>query len=139
MKQEEFLQRLSEVAEWCRPTITQADPRRNKRGRKSLEELEWEENEAEALGEEVRSGPNETIPPMVTRIKHQPIDCPDCGKTVKGRCVQFRQCSYPVEHFRQHCKACDLWRNPFTGQFDLEQGSQLQNTFRNYWYNRMKK
>jgi hypothetical protein len=139
MNNDEFLKRLSEVSEWCRPTITQADPRRGRRGRKSYEEIEWEENEEEALGEEIHMGPNETIPPMLTKIKHEVKNCEDCGRLCQGRRVEMRMCSYPRDHFRQHCKFCGLTKNPLTGKFDLKQGVELQNTFKKYWYNLEKK
>jgi hypothetical protein len=139
MDEKQFLQKLSEVAHWERPKVSAADPRRPKRGRKSAEEMEWEENEEEMIGEELIVGPNETVPPVLTKLKPIAKICEDCGILAENRRVEIRMCSYPIEHFRHHCKACGLTKSPITGVFELKQGVELQNTFKKYWYNRAKK
>lgn len=140
MDEKEFLERLSEVAEWTRPKIGRADPRRPKRpGRRTREEIDWDLNEEAMEGEEIQTGPNLTVAPQLTKLKPVINICDDCGRQCENRRVEIRLCGYPQDHFRHHCKACGLTKNPFTGRFDLEQGIELQNIFRKYWYNRQKK
>lgn len=119
MDEKEFLERLTEVAHWERPKINAADPRRIKRGRKSVEELEWEENEEQLLGQEIQTGPNDTVPPIVTKLKYQKTQCPDCDRTVEGRCVQMRYCVSNKGHWRENCVTCGFYRDPRTGEFTL--------------------
>jgi hypothetical protein len=138
MDEKQFLERLSEVAHWERPKISAPDPRRPKRGRRSAEEIEEEENELAMIGEEIQTGPNDTVPPVLTKIKPIAKICEDCGIMAQNRRVEIRKSSYPVEHFRHHCKACGLTKSPITGRFELKQGVELQNIFKKYWYNKLK-
>lgn len=139
MDEKQFLEKLSEVAHWERPKVSAADPRRPKRGRRSAEEVEWEENEEEMLGEDLIVGPNDTVPPVLTKIKPLAKLCEDCGILTENRRVEIRLCGFPQDHFRHHCKNCKLTKSPITGRFELTQGPELQNTFKKYWYNRLKK
>jgi hypothetical protein len=119
MDEKLFLQRLSEVAEWHRPKVAESDPRRPKKGRRSAEEIEWEQNEQATVGEELTVGPNSTVPPIITRIKYPKESCSDCGKIVEGRCVQIRYCTSNRPHIRENCLACGFHKDPRTGEFTM--------------------
>lgn len=132
MKQEEFLARLSELVEWTIPKVgPSGNPKIKKPGRKSQEEIEWEENEEEALDLPLKTGPNETIPPIITKIKNQCKLCEDCNEVVENRVVTKRLLDWPARHWREKC-SCGIHKDPNTGEFCLRNNQELQDAFRKY-------
>ena len=79
MKQEDFKQKLSEVAEWKIPETPRETSlnAKKKRGRKSNED-EYMELREEMFYEEF-GGVNPTYPPMLTKLKRSATICDDCG------------------------------------------------------------
>lgn len=136
MKQDEFLARLSELTEWEIPKVGPSGcALKPHRGRKSQEEKEWEENEEEAIGLPIKTGPNETIPPKIVKIKNQCKLCEDCQEVVENRLRTKRQVDYPTRHWREKC-SCGIHRNPNTGCWDLKNNQELQDAFRKYLLNK---
>ena len=121
MDDKEFRRRLSEVAEWRIPKTEQETSiaAKRKRGRKSAEE------EYMALREEIFQqefdGINNTIPPMLTKIKAKAKDCEDCGKHCEnGRQIEAKLHTKGVKQaWRKKCLTCNRFENPFTGEFNL--------------------
>ena len=139
MKQDEFLARLSELVEWEIPKVgPSGNAKPAKRGRKSQEEIEWEENEEEALDLPLQSGPNTTIPPLVTKIKNQCKLCEDCGEICENRIVTKRLLDYPERHWRERC-SCGIHKDPNTGTFTLRTNQELQDAFRKYLVSKQNK
>jgi hypothetical protein len=130
-----FRAKLTEVAEWDIPLVSSggADkkPTDRRRGPKSYEELEWEDNEEDSIGKEIKTGPNDSVPPRILKIKHEPKACEDCDRVVTDRVVEIRIVSNPKPHLREKCNACRKTRNPFTNEFDLE-GFSSGNVFKSY-------
>lgn len=121
MDNEQFLKRLTELAEWEYPKIgpNGCESVVKKRGRKSQEEQEWEANEEEMIGEEVVVSDNDTLPPRITKLKPHVELCPDCGETVLDRTVAIKKCYTNKPHWRQQCVTCKKHRDPRTGEFCL--------------------
>jgi hypothetical protein len=121
MNDEEFKQKLAEVAEWKIPETPRETSlnSKKKRGRKSQEE-EYMEVREEMFFEEF-GGVNPTYPPMLTQIKYQPVSCEDCGKVCsQGRKVEAKlHHSNGKTHWRKRCMVCSCYQNPFTGEFNL--------------------
>lgn len=122
MKQDEFLAKLSEVADWKIPETPRETSlnAKKKRGRKSNEESYMELRE-EIFHEEF-GGINKTIPPMLVKLKHTACTCEDCGR----HCPNGRQKekkiyeANKIRHWRERCKTCGMTANPYTGEFDLD-------------------
>lgn len=62
---------------------------------------------------------NPTLTCQVRRLKTQSQPCPDCQNMVKDRCVERILYHYPLKHWRERCRGCDLVKNPRTGEFDI--------------------
>jgi hypothetical protein len=117
---DEFKKKLSEVAEWVIPETPRETSlnQKKKRGRKSAEEEFQEAHEEIFL--EIHEGRNPTYPPMITRVKCQPVDCEDCGKHCEnGRRMEIKQYDTNRIHWRKRCVTCEKNENPWTGEFDL--------------------
>jgi hypothetical protein len=148
MLKEEFLTKLSEVADWKIPDTPRETSLNNKRHRQRIEEDDQEHNEhdEESVQEaEPESGPNPTYPPMLLRLKIQPVDCDDCGRHCEnGRQKEASlQKKDGVTYWRQRCITCKRHQDPTTGRFDISGQAALMkwhNFFRNpakhYYKNR---
>jgi hypothetical protein len=134
MNNELFLKRLSEVAEWTRPQTGPSGAKSiNKRAKEApehpgpiseLELAEMTDTEAEQYYERLmawrESQPNNSVPPEITQLKIQPVDCEDCGQHCEnGRRVETRLCSTGRPHWRTRCQVCDRYKDPATGKFTL--------------------
>lgn len=126
MKDDEFKQKLSEVAEWKIPDTPRETSLNAKktRGRKSAEE-EYQAAHEEAFLE-MFNGSNPTYPPMLVKLKIQPVDCGDCGQHCEnGRVVESKFYeTKDIPHWRKKCVTCGRWENPVTDQFDIENGTE---------------
>lgn len=120
MKDEEFRQRLSEVAEWTIPDTPRETSlnAKKKRGRKSAEEKYQDEHEEIFM--EMFQGTNPTYPPMLTKIKHASITC-ECGRVCDNGCEKEAKLyqTKTKNHWRVKCKTCNMTQDPYTGKFDL--------------------
>lgn len=123
MDDEEFRKRLSEVAEWRIPKTEkeQTIGAKKRRGRKSNDELYMELRE-EIFHEEF-DGINNTVPPMLVRVKVAGTICEDCGEYCpEGRHKEkklYETGGKKNRHWRERCITCDRQCNPFTGKYDL--------------------
>lgn len=123
MDQEEFKRKLSEVAQWRIPeTITgtkdgnQKKPRR--RGRPSEEDLYQEAHEEIFL--EIHNGINPTFPLQITELKTCEQACVACGQICKGgQSKEAKFFNKPKNHWREKCVTCGLYKNPYTGRYEL--------------------
>lgn len=125
MDDEEFRQKLSEVAEWHIPKLTITDIRiaeqkKRGKGRPSNEELYQDEHEEIFL--DLFNGINPTHGPEVTQIKRAAVTCEDCG----NHCPNGRETEARLHKkngktaWRQKCVTCSCFQNPFTGEFNLK-------------------
>jgi len=130
-----FRAKLTEVAEWDIPVISSGgetkSPKDRRRGPRSHEELEWEDNEGDAIGQPIKTGPNDSVPPRILKVKHQAMPCDGCERIVEGRVVEIRLIQNPVPHLREKCNLCKKMKNPNNGIFELD-GYNSGNVFRNY-------
>ncbi|CAB5225733.1 hypothetical protein UFOVP758_10 [uncultured Caudovirales phage] len=112
MKQEEFIERLSQIAELTafRPPTTASQPR-------SKEDLLVIERQGEQL--EIDPKHNPTWAVIVKKFKPVVRACEDCGNMVKDRRVQTTLYSYPKPHWRSNCVQCRKTQDPETKQFDI--------------------
>jgi len=133
MDEELFKKKLTEVADWHIPKISEGGhpkPLRG-RGRKSNEELYQEQHEEVFI--EMFDGKNPTVGPVVTNVHCQPTICEDCDKICpKGRKKELKYYSPNKKgknHWREKCLTCGLQKNPFTGDFDCNPQKAAT-----YWY-----
>ena len=129
MDKEEFQRKLNEVAEWQLPDVTATGEIKSpKRGRKTAEEQYQEEHEEVFL--EMFDGKNPTMTPQLTKVKIAAVICPDCGIV----CAEGRRCEIKyhmgnpkhVDHRRERCVECKMYRHPETGLFELPMGPAAQ-------------
>jgi hypothetical protein len=135
MNNDEFLKRLSEVAEWYRPHTGPngaASVNKNAKLRKIEHPGTVTEAELAAMDEEEiteyherllawrEAQPNSSVPPEIKKLKIQAKDCEDCGRHCpNGRQVQSKICATGRPHWRTNCVTCELYRDPATGEFTL--------------------
>jgi len=119
MKDEEFKQRLAQVAEWAVPDVASSGhTKRIKPGRKSKEELYQEEHEEVFL--EMFNGKNPTVQPQLTKVLVQGCMCEDCGRFCEnGRRTEKKLFQTNHPHWRERCLTCGMNQNPNTGEWDL--------------------
>lgn len=135
MNKDEFLKRLSEVAEWHIPMLGPNGCYSVAKGRErkvehpgpiTPEELEeMSETEVKRYYDQLmawrESQPNPSVHPEIISVKIQPVDCMDCGRHCPaGRKTQIKLHESGDRHWRELCKECNLYRDPLTGQFTLE-------------------
>jgi hypothetical protein len=123
MTDEEFKQRLSEVAEWELPKLTPTDIREAKksaRGKHKRTKEELYQLEHEQVFLEIFQGINPTLKPVLTKIKYQPQYCP-CGKLWDNGCPRDFKLYHKngQTYWREKCLNCNMTKNPYTGEFDL--------------------
>ena len=133
MKDDEFKQKLSEVAEWEIPKLSQTEikeARQRARGRRSNEELYQEEHEQVFL--ELFEGVNPTYPPNLTKIKHAPTIC-ECGRVCSDGCEKEAKLYQKgkEKYWRWKCKSCGMTQDPYTGEYKLDsiKASVVWNSF----------
>lgn len=63
---------------------------------------------------------NPTLGKEVAELKPRQQQCQDCNKTVINRTVTRTIYHTPVPHWRTKCLACKMYKNPRTGNFDLD-------------------
>lgn len=126
MDEQEFRQRLSEVAEWRIPKLSATDvkeseKKRRGRGRPTHEELYQDAHEEIFL--EIHNGINPTQSPELTRVKTAACICDDCG----AHCPNGRKKEKKLyetgkgkkRNWREKCVTCNKSKNPINGKFDL--------------------
>jgi hypothetical protein len=138
MEHKQFLEKLSELAEWevrkTGPNGCAKKPRK-KKGEPVIEPTEEELDETvleeDAAAIQALEQRNMSLAPVIVKIKHTPKMCEDCQNITVDRQTTRRLVDYPVIHWREKCN-CGLHKNPITGKFDLESNQQLYDVFRKY-------
>jgi hypothetical protein len=120
MTNDEFKQKLSEVAEWKLPdTPREASLNaKKKRGRKSAEEKYQDEHEEVFM--ELFEGTNPTYAPMLTRVKRCAVTC-ECGRICSNGCEKEAKLCQTKDKavWRWKCKTCGMTQDPYTGEYTL--------------------
>lgn len=134
MDNEEYKQKLTEVADWEIPDakFDGTSRRRLSRGRPTNEELIERSNEQEFL--EKYGGKNPTMALEIKKVHVAAVTCEDCGKHCpNGRRVEAKQHeSNNVIHWRKRCVTCNMTQNPWTKNYDLKPG-QAGIAWNDYW------
>jgi len=138
MDKELFEKKLSEVAEWEIPKVSQSDiiesTRRSRKGKKDLDD-EFQEDDDEPVLLDLVNGVNPTITAELTKVKICATICDDCGKVCpNGRRKDVRLVRTARLHWRERCLTCNMGRDPYTGQFNLtpQEYSLKWNSFMKY-------
>jgi hypothetical protein len=142
MNNDEFLKRLSEVAEWYRPqTGPQGQPSVSKGRAKpipehpgAITEAELDEMTEEAVTEYYEqliawreAQPNASVPPEILRLRPYARKCEDCNKACDStRRVECKQYVTVVRHWREYCNYCERFRDPRTGEFSVKREASAQ-------------
>ena len=130
MDDKEFRKKLTAVAEWYTPTDADkpyAKLKKRKKQDEQLMELVGEDNEEDIEPIE-HTGPNATLPPIVTRVRIQAVTCEDCGKFCEnGRQKEKKIYTTGQRHWREKCVTCRKFRNPATGEYCISE--QQSSTF----------
>lgn len=120
-----FRQKLSEVAEWEIPKISDtgnglSQSKGGGRPRKNIVELDPEDLDELIEEEPIEpEGPNETVGIRLIKLKPKIECCPDCGQLAEDRVVQTKMCYTNKPHWRTKCTACKMYKNPITNKFDI--------------------
>ena len=119
MDDEEFKRRLTEVAEWHTPTDADkpyAKTKRKKRNEQLMELVGDDDNQ-----EVITDGANDTIAPVITKLRTAACNCEDCGRHCpEGRAKEAKlHQKGDKKVWRQKCLTCKMFQNPFTGEFNL--------------------
>ena len=130
MKEEDFKQRLSEVAEWRLQDFSDVPNPDTYRYSKIREEKRLAREQIELDDdEEVEQDLNLTTQERrlaieLVKIKVQACVCEDCGKICENGCQKQAKVHYGngKPHWRKRCLTCGMYHNPFTGKYDLKQG-----------------
>lgn len=111
MRDEEFKQRLSQVANWHMQ-------RCDKEGKGSYKK---------------KSDPDVPEHLVVTGLKYQAQPCEDCGNIVQGRRKDIRIYRYGQTNARkEHCLTCDRHKDPYTGEFTCDSGTVASRLWLDY-------
>lgn len=124
MDDEEFKQKLSQVAVWRQPEIKLDGPQRRK-----LATLERRKTYSTSFDQEEElenyrrfNGVQPTAAPELVELKFEPKPCEACDKTLdKMRLLTIRIIKGPgySPHVRELCNSCVKYKDPQTGQFNI--------------------
>jgi hypothetical protein len=132
MKDKEFKQKLSEVAEWKLPDTPRETTlgAKKKRGRKSAEEKYQDEHEEVFM--ELFEGTNPTYAPLLTRVKKAAVTC-ECGRVCSNGCEKEAKLCQTKDKtiWKWKCKTCGMTQDPYTGEYTLnaQKASIVWNSF----------
>lgn len=133
MKDEDYKQKLSEVAEWFIPVVGAGtvSKKGGKLGRPTNEDKYQAAREKMFLEE--FGGVNSTLSLELVKVKIAAVDCPDCDRHCsEGRKVDIKICkAHGQTYFRRRCHSCNLYEDPATNKFTTNgtQSSIKWNTF----------
>lgn len=134
MDDELFLRRLTELTEWHRPMLGPSGGTSviKRRGRPPEDpELLAEIQEEQARIQQAEREPNPHVGPRILKILHKPSDCEACDRRLtEPRRVEIKKMDMDVPIWRHRCLNCNRYRNPETGQWDLE-GARAHATYGN--------
>ena len=133
MTKDELFQKLNEVAEFQMPKLSASEIKISKqksrgKGRPSAEEKYQEEHEEVFL--DLFEGINPTMSPELVKLHIKPQDCEDCGvhltESREMNIKFYKKTPGHIAHWRKHCKNCNKYLDPNTGEFTLPQGPACQ-------------
>lgn len=136
MDNELFKQKLSEVSEWHIPKLSKSEinavTKKRGRGRPTSEEQYQQEHEEAFI--ELFDGVNPTHHLEITRLKIKPETCEDCGRhCAEGRRKDIRIYRYgTIVGRKEHCLVCDLHKDPYTGEFKFQSGTEASAAWTDY-------
>ena len=138
MKDNEFKEKLSQVADWELVKIKlDSDTKRrlSYTSRKNIEQEELYELEQELAFYEQNNGTNPSIPPEVTKLHCKDEACNDCGKICHGgrKMEHKKYFKQDKSIWRHKCLNCNLTIHPETQQFSLS--THRANTVWNLYLN----
>lgn len=113
MNNEEFIQRLSELAEIKNIKLA----KKPIRSRFDEEPIEIQTPERSLI---LTGTDNPTLGVEIKKVKSQYVECDGCGQMVQGRVVERKLYEFPKLHWRDNCKKCHKSYNPETDCFDLD-------------------
>jgi hypothetical protein len=120
MKPDDYLRKLSELAEWEIPKVddvnrtrkTPIEQRRNPNKRFASEE-ERTEYIDEITPDFVQNGRNLTMMPRIVKLKSQPKICElGCGQEVVNQRIERTLHDWPQPHWRTKCTNCQHYLHP---------------------------
>lgn len=124
MDNEQFLKKLTEVAEWEIPDSIKGTLHQPKH-RANYEYLEQDDADVELqdpdlLTEEEINRINLSFPPRLLKVKVQPVWCTYCGRFCeKGLEQEVRLHRLPRNHWRRRCITCGKYQDPYTKEINL--------------------
>lgn len=125
MRDEEFKQKLTEVAEWEMPLTLDCATRNNELQRY------LENNDLDCV--------NDTYPPKIVKLKIATVACEDCGKIVEGRHKEMRVLKgYGCNLVKEKCVTCGQHKDPFTKMFNVD-GATSHRRCLDYIRNKLRK
>jgi len=83
---------------------------------------------------DVKFDDNPTYPSKVT-IKPKVTQCADCKQEVSDRGTHKRLVQNPQPHWVEKCTACNKYRNPYNGNYELS-GGDLRSFYIDYFRKR---
>lgn len=117
-----FEEKLSQVAEWHYPKIERSPGRPRSRPVRDPIDPDCDQD-PDSDQDQDQNTPmiNNTAAPEITRIKVPRSQCHNCGRQVNVACHTEKKFYHLMNrpHWREHCVTCDLWKNPYTGVFDV--------------------
>ena len=124
MDDEEFKNKLSQVAVWRQPEIKLDAVQRKKL--KTLERraayVQHFDQEDELENYRRFNGVQPTAAPELVKLKFEPKPCEDCSRTLhKMRLLTIRIVNGPGHspHIRELCNTCVKYKNQATGEFNI--------------------
>lgn len=118
MKPDEYLRKLSEVAEWEVPKIDEINrPKHLPVAQRPRSRWASEEERLEYIDEVtpdfVVGGRNLTMMPRIKRIKQEPKPCElGCGEMVLAQKIDKTHHQWPEPHWRTKCTNCQHYVHP---------------------------
>lgn len=68
----------------------------------------------------IDSDNNPTHAWSIKRLKTSARLCEDCHLVAENRVIEIKRYPNPVDHWRRHCRACNLGMNPYNNKYELE-------------------
>lgn len=111
MNQDDFEAKLTEAAHWCIEPVSISG---NAKCLPPVDEWDdrWDYDEEDS--------PNVSKTIRIQQIKHIEKQCSDCERIITDRTVIAKRYDSPKPHFKSRCLVCNNYKNPWTGDFDID-------------------
>lgn len=133
MRDEDFKNKLTEVAEWFIPLDIDQPFTTKKQGYRGRPKASDTSTALPVVGT------NPTFGPVISKFKHCEKSCEDCGKVIDTQHVIEAKMYFTgyARHWRRRCVNCGLYMDPRTGQYTLK-GTETSHAFNSYLRNKSK-